>query len=249
VLRDATRLAVEDLERLQLDEYSIPASQLVPVLFAAARRRRAATRPEIVILDRWNFTMTRDQAAPLLYEAWLNALGARLARSQAGAAAGDVFLPLPTLVRLVTDFQPVAARDSLVLGAFDEAVVDLSRRLGADRSQWSWGTLHLATFRHPVAAAFDLGEVPRGGDANTVNATPGGGYEQRWGASYRQILDVADWDRSVATSVPGQSGQPGSPYYDNLLPLWAEGRYFPLIYSRARVERETAHLLVLRPSP
>jgi penicillin G amidase len=249
LLRGATHLTVKDLERLQLDEYSIPASQLVPVLLAAARRPRAATRPEIAILDRWDFTMARDQAAPLLYEAWLNALGTRLARSQAGAAAGDVFLPLPTLVRLVTDLQPAAARDSLVLAALDEAVADLSRRLGADRSQWSWGTLHRATFRHPVAAAFDLGEVPRGGDANTVNATGGGGYEQRWGASYRQILDVADWDRSVATSVPGQSGQPGSPYYDNLLSLWGEGRYFPLIYSRARVERETAHLLVLRPRP
>ena len=100
-----------------------------------------------------------------------------------------------------------------------------------------------------MAAAFDLGDVPRGGDANTVNATAGEGYEQRWGASYRQILDLADWDRSVATSVPGQSGQPGSPYYDDLLPLWAEGKYFPLIYSRARIERETAHRLVLRPAP
>jgi penicillin amidase len=249
VLRGATHLTVKDLERLQLDEYSIPAAQLVPVLLAAARRRGAAARSEIATLDRWDFTMTRDQAAPLLYEAWLNALATRLARSQAGAAASDVPLPLPILVRLVTELKPVAARDSLVLTALDEAVADLSRRLGADRSQWLWGALHRATFRHPVAAAFDLGEVPRGGDANTVNATAGGEYEQGWGASYRQILDLADWDRSVATSVPGQSGQPGSPNYDNLLPLWAEGRYFPLIYSRARIERETAHRLVLRPTP
>jgi penicillin G amidase len=249
LLRGATHLTVQDLERLQLDEYSIPASQLVPVLLAAARRRRPVLRSDVETMDRWDFTMTRDQTAPLLYEAWLNALGKRLIRSQGGGAAGDVSLPLPIMLRLVTDLKPVAARDSLVLGALDEAVADLSRRLGADRSRWSWGALHRATFRHPVAAAFDLGEVPRGGDANTVNATAGRGYEQRWGASYRQILDVADWDRSVATSVPGQSGQPGSPYYDNLLPLWTEGRYFPLVYSRARVERETTHLLVLRPTP
>jgi penicillin amidase len=49
--------------------------------------------------------------------------------------------------------------------------------------------------------------------------------------------------------VPGQSGQPGSPHYGDLLPLWAEGRYFPLLYSRARVEKETAHLLRLTPAP
>ena len=59
----------------------------------------------------------------------------------------------------------------------------------------------------------------------------------------------ANWttDNSVATNVPGQSGQPGSEYYDNLLPLWEAYRYFPLVYSRAAVERETKHLLVLEP--
>ena len=107
-----------------------------------------------------------------------------------------------------------------------------------------------AVFRHPVAAAFDLPGVPRGGDGNTVNATGGGGdYVQRYGASYREILDCADWDRSVATSVPGQSGQPGSPHYGDLLAGWAEGRYFPLVFSRARVEQETAHVLTLTPRP
>ena len=45
-----------------------------------------------------------------------------------------------------------------------------------------------------------------------------------------------------------RSGQPGSEYYGNLLPLWAEGKYFPLVYSRAAVERETAHLLWLLPA-
>jgi penicillin amidase len=90
--------------------------------------------------------------------------------------------------------------------------------------------------------------VPRGGDANTVNNTsPGPDFRQGHGASFRLIADLADWDRSVATSVPGQSGESGSPHYDDLLPLWAEGRYFPLVYSRAAVERETRERLLLRP--
>ena len=58
------------------------------------------------------------------------------------------------------------------------------------------------------------------------------------GASYREIMDVANWDRSVVTNVPGQSGQPESPYYGNLLPLWDRGEYFPMVYSRARVDHE-----------
>ena len=80
-----------------------------------------------------------------------------------------------------------------------------------------------------------------------MNSTAGTDYHQTHGASYREILDVADWDRSVATSVPGQSGQPGSEFYGNLLPLWARGEYFPLSYSRPAVERDTRHLLWLKP--
>jgi penicillin amidase len=67
------------------------------------------------------------------------------------------------------------------------------------------------------------------------------------GATYREILDVANWDRSIVTNVPGQSGQPESPFFANLLPLFESETYFPLVYSRARVDMEAAHRLRLRP--
>ena len=67
------------------------------------------------------------------------------------------------------------------------------------------------------------------------------------GATYREIMDVADWDRSVATNVPGQSGQPESAFYGNLLPLWDRAEYFPLLYTRSRIDRDAAHRLTLRP--
>ena len=51
----------------------------------------------------------------------------------------------------------------------------------------------------------------------------------------------------IVTNVPGQSAQPESPFYGNLLPLWASDTYFPLVYSRPRVDKESAHTLRLRP--
>ena len=151
---------------------------------------------------------------------------------------------------------PVQARDRLVRGTFAAAVKKLKAQQGEDPKQWSWGRMHTATFRHPLATlgpeyakAFNRGPVPRPGDGFTPNAatyqTP---FEQVSGASYRQIFDLADWDRGCATSTPGQSGQPGSPHYDDLLPLWAEGEYFPLLFSRAKVEQATQHRLVLKPA-
>jgi penicillin amidase len=58
------------------------------------------------------------------------------------------------------------------------------------------------------------------------------------GPSYREIMDVGAWDNSVATNAPGQSGQPGSPHYSDLLPLWDQMHYFPLFYSRPAIKQQ-----------
>ena len=90
--------------------------------------------------------------------------------------------------------------------------------------------------------------MARPGDIYTPNNTRyDESYQQIHGASYRHLFDLADWDRALATSAPGQSGQPGSPHYDDLLPLWARGEYFPLAYSRKKVEEVTQHRLWLKP--
>ena len=101
-----------------------------------------------------------------------------------------------------------------------------------------WGQQHTRAFRHPLVGAFDLPTVERSGGAGTVAAD---------GASYREIFDVADWDRSQVINVPGQSGQPGSPYYGSLLQMWADNQYFPLAFSPKAVKAAAAHTLTLKP--
>jgi penicillin amidase len=119
-----------------------------------------------------------------------------------------------------------------------EAIRTLTNSQGADRSLWRWGRMHTRPFRHPIAAAFDLPTIERAGGAGTVAAD---------GATYREILDVSDWDRSVGANVPGQSGQPASPYYSNLLKDWADRKYFPLVFSKKAVNTNAAHRLIMTP--
>jgi penicillin amidase len=265
VLSRGDRLTVADSAALQGDDLSLLARRLVPVLLAAARARGEGQDPDVQALAAWDFHMRPEGVAPLLFETWLAAVakrvyGERLASlapkspiSPASPGHGIAYSEAPhydpeVLIRLLTvPASPEKGRDAAV-AALDDARAEVRSRLGTDRARWSWGALHQMHFRHPLAAAFDLPPVARGGDGNTVNATGGAGYEQQFGASFREVLDLADWDRSLAVNVPGQSGQPGSPYYGDLLPLWAEGRYFPLLYSRSRVEQETAHLLRLTPA-
>ena len=63
-----------------------------------------------------------------------------------------------------------------------------------------------------------------------------------------QILDLADWDRSVMTNVPGESGNPESKHYSDLLEDWAAGRYHPMPYSRKAVEAATVERIRLLPT-
>ena len=122
--------------------------------------------------------------------------------------------------------------------ALATAIEQLRRDQGDDPSQWRWGRIHRSEFPHELVSAYDLQAGERSGGAGTVAAT---------GATYREIIDFADLDASLATNAPGQSGRPGSPFYGNLTRLWADGEYFPMSFSREAVEANALHRLTLRP--
>jgi penicillin amidase len=248
VLESRSDFTIADFQALQHDDLSVLARKLVPSLVAAAARLGKADQPAVKMLASWNYRMSRDASTPLVFEAWAPLVARRANAARLSTTAAEIignradYEQLEAFLAAPAGAVSARSRDSLVVSALDEAVGELTRRFGADTMAWRWGTVHVAELRHPLSRSFD-----RGGHANTVYATGGGNYRQSSGASYRQVIDVGDFDNSVATNVPGQSAQPGSEYYDNLLPLWGSDQYFPLIYSRARVEQETKHILRLLP--
>src|SRR4029077_1312498 len=126
-----------------------------------------------------------------------------------------------------------------------------------DMDEWRWGQekYHHALIRHPLAPIADagvrrtlnVGPFPRGGDSYTVSAT-GNADNQTSGGSLKIIADTENWDNSVALNNPGQSGDPDSPPYRDLFELWSHGRYFPIFYSRPKVESVAEDRLTLTPS-
>ncbi len=251
VLRAGKKFTVGDFQRLQHDETSLVARELIGML-----KQAPAGGPEVrQMLESWDWVVSKDSAAAAFFEIWLPRLVQRFLTAELPAEvrkiAGRRLTHRHVLDKLAR--YPAERRNRLLFDSLTDALDESRRVLGEDRTSWRWGSLHQIRFRHPAATdaeqrqLFDLGPVERGGDSNTVNNTGGGCFRQTSGASYRQILDLADWDRSVATSVPGQSGQPASPHYSDLLPLWAEGKYFPLAFSRAAVEKHLRHKLLLEP--
>ena len=133
--------------------------------------------------------------------------------------------------------RPAAERRTQLETSIARAITQLETSQGTDWTGWRWGRMHTRAFPFAMLPGFSLPTVERPGGAGTVAAD---------GATYREILDVADWDRSIGTNVPGQSAQPESPFFSNLHQLWADDVYFPLLFSRARIEKDTTHRLVLR---
>ena len=134
---------------------------------------------------------------------------------------------------------PEAERQALIERGLTAAIERLTRELGPDRDEWRHGRVHASALPHLLAPEFDLPAVERPGGFGAVNAT---------GANFRRIIDLAAPDRSVASNAPGQSAQPGSPYYGNLAENLGNGEYFPLLFTRGAVEEHAAHRLTLRPA-
>jgi penicillin amidase len=68
-----------------------------------------------------------------------------------------------------------------------------------------------------------------------------------WAPSFRQIVDMGNFDASQVISPSGQSGQLGSLHYDDLLQPWLKGEYHPMLWDKAIVEKEAKERLTILP--
>jgi penicillin amidase len=263
-LQTGNKVDLKEFQSIQYDDTTLPGLALVKLLRDGGVPD-VELKPYVELLISWNGSLSADSRAGALYGIWLRELLDALYRPRVPAGLveglvtrGGVPVLLAALERPDRAWfgdHPEQGRDALLRRTLRAAVGKARETLGEDLNQWTWGKLHTLTFRHALAAlgptyaaAFNLGPVPRPGDAHTLNAaTHDAKFAQTSGASYRHVLDLADWDRGLATSTPGQSGQPGSPHYADLLPLWQRGEYFPLAFSRTKVEEVSQHRLRLIP--
>jgi penicillin amidase len=239
MLAGRKNLTVADFQQMQLDVVSLPARQFQGVVkrWEAPAGELAETRK--MLLD-WDARMDVSSAAALIYEFWIE----RLALAIFGADLAARVQPEKLLEALERSPYPKEMEQSL-----SAALRALEQRLGPERSAWRWGSVHKIEFQHALQGqGFERGPLPRPGNAHTVNAA-GGGLMQTSGASYRQVIDLSDWDRSVMTNVPGEVGNPESPHYSDLLEDWNTGRFHPMPYTRKAVEAATTERIRLMPSP
>jgi penicillin amidase len=266
VLGRQPKHTVEDSKALQTDSFTLPAHRLKPIL-AELKSTDANTARALDMLRHWDCRLLAESGPAALFELWWSthlkpAFFAQLVPNAEIRALlmtpGDVESIVSAIEKPAARFGSQSARDQLLLSTLGSAYGDAVKRMGADPGAWQWGRLHQGFFSHALAAlpsASHIGEVnvgplPKGGGDSTpmMAAYRPSDFRVYLGASVRLVVDVGDWDKSVWINAPGQSGDPQSPHYRDLAPLWAKGDYVPMPYSEDAVAKVIERRILLDPA-
>jgi penicillin G amidase len=226
-LRPAGQREVRAIERLKSWDHRLDPDTIAGTIYAAFTAHFARAVSEAVIGD------------PDYAERWRS-------RSQLGFTP-MVSSPWRFQARLIElwdegDSELIGGRswDDLALQALASALDELEQRYGRDPSGWTWGRVHGVKFTHPLGEGDARASrvldrllsrrLPAGGSQETVcqvGFVPhAGDYTGRWAPSYRLLADLGNPERSRWQHMTGQSGQPSSPHYDDLLNDWHAGRSY-----------------------
>ncbi|MDF1750283.1 MAG: penicillin acylase family protein [Alphaproteobacteria bacterium] len=260
---------LEDSMSIQNDIVSTAAQRLVP-LFVKAEPNTEQAAEALQLLRDWDFSMDRKKAAPAVYMTLLNETVRVLAEDDLGPDAFKAFwradadfveLALSQAPTWCDDIRttPVESCKWALSTALDRAVFGLSQKQGNSPSDWRWGKMHTATMKHQLLSLIPglalLGNRPietSGGD-HTINRgqSRGGEDDQPFahihGAGYRAIYDLNNLNNSLFALAGGQSGNPFSPHYSDLMKDWRDGRYFRIPGRAEDIPEHGGALLKLTP--
>jgi len=257
VIQSKPRHTIDDFKALQADYLSMSARSLVPLLKNLKANDPIVEQSRQRLLN-WDYQLRPESVPAAIYVAWETELRQAVYSATVPEVARPYLrsVPMKRVVEWLTN-ENFPNRNQLLLASLEKAVATLTQRLGPDPSLWLYGqpnNKHI-TLTHTLSsratpeqrAKMNLGPLPRGGYGETVNNT-GNGLNQEHGASFRIIVDTQDWDKTVGINSPGQSGDPASPHYADLFPLWAQNGYFPVYFSKIKVQSVAESTISLQPS-
>lgn len=264
VLKSGKKHTLEEFGLLQNDYVSLTARALVPLL----RRIEIDTKYTKVktLLENWeSFELNPESKIATIYVEWEKQLQKSVYLLAVPEKARKYLKTIST--KRLTDWlispppffgsNPLVARDSILVHCFKQSIDTLTFRLGKDETQWQYGQIknkHIKLthafsdwIQDPVfKAKINLGPIIRGGYGETVNNTSNN-LNQTHGASFKIIVDTANWDRTLGINSTGQSGDPLSGHYSDLFNLWGTGGYFPVYFTKSKIVAVSEKTMILKP--
>jgi len=269
MIKAKDKLSPDDFKAIHGDVTSIPLQRLQKQVVRLKPEGSLATSA-LEFVKTWDGKLTMDSVGGAILEAtyqrvvkntFANKMEANLFTGYHGAGGSHRMALLALFDKPTSDWwddpttAPKETRDDILKKSFEQAVDDLAKQPGGAPADWRWGRLHTATFAHPVGSVqplnllFNVGPIPVPGDGYTVNNSgfnDARGYAEQTVASLRLIVDVGDWNRSLAIHTTGQSGQPLHKHYSDMVLLWRDVQYVPFYFDRAAVDKVREGVLVLQ---
>jgi len=234
-LAEMSAITVDDMKALQFDDYYTLASEVLPVLMDLLADR-TITDPKakeyLASLKSWDFYADPNQKAPTLFHIWWeethqhiwkewkefgapvvkpnNFRTVELLKNEADSSVFD----------LKKTKQIEKAKDHVKIGF--EMMLEKMNKWETEEGDYAWAAYKKTSIQHlvPQFSSFSVKNVYTGGGSGILNATSG-----RNGASWRLVVELGEQMNAFGIYPGGQSGNPGSKFYGNFIPIWANGEY------------------------
>jgi penicillin amidase len=236
------KITMDSLRGLQNDNFNIRARELLPLLFAQVKSPNAAQSKALAALKSWNLVNSPESVGATIFENWVLTLQSCLWDDE---FSEDEKVPMsrPSMDRTIQliktepsarwwDDTKTPAKESMsdiVMKSLQANVDSLVKHHGPQGPEWAWYKVKQTGVRHliPGMDALSRLNIPIGGGGTIVNATT-----TKTGPSWRLVVELSKEGKPRAYGVypGGQSGNPGSSHYDDLIDTWAKGELKPLLY-------------------
>lgn len=234
-LRELSDITTDDMKALQFDDYYLHAAEALPVmidLLGTSFDSDPQAKKYLDELKSWDFFADPNQKAPTLFYIWWDKI-----YDQIWKKWGEFGVPVVRpnnyqTVRLlqITPQDPVfdidktdvveTASDHIKIGF--QAMVKAMKEWEEKEGDYSWANYKRTSVQHlvPQFGPFSVTNIYTGGGRGILNAT-----SERSGASWRMVVEMGDEITAFGVYPGGQSGNPGSKFYSNFIPIWANGEY------------------------
>jgi len=243
VMQKAT---VDSMRILQTDTYSIRAQDILPTMlkYVDVSKLDQTQLVALGIVKSWNKDYTITSTGASIFNAWWIKMYKMIwsdefaaKELQANYPAADrtekLLLQEPNS-KWFDDIRTPAKETStdIVTLAFKTAVGDLTREYGKPGKAWQWGSVKKLEILHLTRQeAFSSGNFPTGGTGSTINALNNG-----HGPSWRMVVQMGPTVKGYGILPGGESGNPGSFFYDDMLKTWQQGQLKELLFLQSADE-------------
>ncbi len=237
LLEEMTEITPRDMMEMQFDTYNLKAQESLPILLGLidSTSLKGPQQEAFRILKQWNFDNEINSLGASYYAAWWNELFPLIWDE---IKNGTVALDYPTdytTIKLIKEKGDLTFFDIIETPQKETAreVVRIAFASGVEKIEtWKsekgkeprWADYKDTFIGHLLQGLPALSyHVQHGGTGDAINAST-----RTNGPSWRMVVSLEKTKVKAWGVYPGgQSGNPGSPYYNNMLTMWTTGNYVP----------------------